>query len=325
VLLTGQHRELLAGTPAESDLADAESLGLASDGCVLAWLRTAERALVPRLAEQPSVVVVQGDTMSALAGARAAASLNAVLAHVEAGVRSHRLDEPWPEEAQRVEIDRLADWYYAPTSTAYANLVAEGCEATRIRVTGNSVVSALARYTNATPQPPTDHCLVTLHRREFVQGAHFTEVLDALASAAADHAAARFFWPMHPAVEPKAARWLLALPRNLIVTKPMHYRETAGVLAHAFGVLTDSGGLVEEAATLGVPSVQLRNVSDRPEAIDAGVSRCEAPTGDGVYRAVQALTTGTMPRRPTDTFGGPDAASHIARHLASLDMAEVNY
>lgn len=322
VLCTGQHASLLAGTPAETDLAFAESLGLASDGVVMKWLHRAERELTPKLAEQPSVVMVQGDTMSALAGARAAAELGAVLAHVEAGVRSKRMDEPWPEEGFRVEIDRLADWYFAPTTTAYANLIAEGRQPHRIAVTGNSVVSALERYTGAKPQPPSDHMLVTLHRREFLSGPSFVGVLDALAAAAADHPAARFIWPMHPAVAPKAARWLQSLPNNLLVVEPLRYREAALTLSHSFGVLTDSGGLIEEAATLGVPSVQLRNVSDRPEAIEVGVSRLEPPTPEGVYRAVQALTTGALPRRPTDVYGSVDAASVIARAIAKLDVSD---
>jgi UDP-N-acetylglucosamine 2-epimerase (non-hydrolysing) len=326
VLCTGQHTHLLAGTPAESDLKHAESLGLASDGKVLRWLDRAERAIRAKLVDASGVVVVQGDTMSALAATRAAwRPTGSLVAHVEAGVRSHNIREPWPEEAFRCEIDSLADWYYAPTTSAYANLVAEGHPANRILVTGNTVVSALERYTRATPVPPSDHCLVTLHRREFLQSGHFVEVLDALAAAAADHAAARFFWPMHPVVEPMAARWLLRLPSNLIVSKPMPYREAAGVLAHAFGVLTDSGGLIEEAATLGVPSVQLRNVSDRPEAIEAGVSRLEPPTAEGVYRALQALSTGALPRRPSAVFGDTGSAAAVARHLSSLNaLAEVN-
>jgi UDP-N-acetylglucosamine 2-epimerase (non-hydrolysing) len=127
---------------------------------------------------------------------------------------------------------------------------------------------------------------------------------------------------MHPAVTPKATRWLQHLPPNLLVTDPLRYREAALTLAHSFGVLTDSGGLVEEAATLGVPSVQLRHVSDRPEAIEVGVSRLEPPTADGVYRAVQALTTGALPRRPSDVYGDVGAAGTIARAIAKLDRTE---
>jgi len=265
-------------------------------------------------------VVVQGDTMSAYAAALAASQLEKVLCHVEAGVRSHNLDEPWPEERFRIQIDSMATWAYAPTSTAYANLVTEEFDQKRILVTGNSVISAVARYTTAMPTEPADHCLVTLHRREWTEGPHFVEVLDALCAAARDHAAARFVWPMHPTVAQRLSRkWLDAVPPNLLLMPPLTYADAIGMLAHAFGVLTDSGGLVEEAAALGVPSVQLRNVSDRPEAIEAGTSLLEAPTHDGVHRGIMALTTGRLPRRPSDVFGDTSAAAQIARHLARLD------
>ena len=324
IVCTGQHSDLLRGTPAESDLAGATSLGLASDGSVLRWLRGAERALAGPTGPLSGIVVVQGDTMSALAGARAAAEKGLVLAHVEAGVRSHRLTEPWPEEGFRVEIDRLADWYYAPTSTAFANLLAEGAPLTRIITTGNSVVSALARYAAATPKPPSDHCLVTMHRREWLEREGFMGVLDALQAAAREHPAARFIWPMHPAVAQRVGlmrAWFETMPSNFMVVAPLPYREAISVLSHAFGVLTDSGGLVEEAATLGVPSVQLRNVSDRPEAIEVGVSQLCPPTADGVMQGVAALCGGAFPRCPTVVYGGVDSAAKVARHLASLDAA----
>lgn len=323
IIATGQHTDLLKGTPAESDLADATSLGLASDGNPTRWVHHAQAPLLAALGAA-DLVVVQGDTMSAYAAAGAAHTLGKPLCHVEAGVRSHNLDEPWPEERYRVHIDKEAAWAYAPTSLNFANLVAEGFDEKRIRVTGNTGVSALARYTNAKPTSPSDHCLVTLHRREFVDGPHFVEVLDALCEAAADHKAARFLWPMHPTVQKRLARaWLAKVPNNLILIPPLSYAEMAGTLACSFGLISDSGGLVEEAATLGVPSVQLRNVSDRPEAIEAGVSQLEPPTRDGVHRSLQALTTGAMPRRPTDVFGTVEAASLVARHLASLDTTEV--
>ena len=319
IVSTGQHTDLLRGTPAETDLRDSLSLNLKSDGNVMRWVHAAQRPLQEALLAA-DIVVVQGDTMSAYAAAQAATKLEKVLVHVEAGVRSHYLDEPWPEERFRIQIDEHADWHYAATPHAFANLLAEGHEIQRIRVTGNSVVSALARYAGAQPCDPADHCLVTLHRREWMDGPHFVTVLDALFEAARDHAAARFIWPMHPTVAKRLSQnWVKSAPPNFLLMSPLPYREAAGLLAHAFGVLTDSGGLVEEAATLGVPSVQLRNVSDRPEAIDAGVSRLETPTPEGVHRAMEALTTGIMPRRPSPVFGDVTAAAQIARALAQLD------
>ena len=320
---TGQHRELLAGTPAETDLADATSLGLASDGDVLRWRAKAERVLLDALPmDDDPLVVVQGDTMSAMAGAQAAHVLHLPLAHVEAGIRSHRLTEPWPEEGFRVQIDQWADWCYAPTSTAFMNLMAEGIVPRRIRTTGNTGVSALARYSNAMPIEAGDYAVVTLHRREWLHGPNFHGVLAALEDAVADCPKMRFLWPMHPAVEAKAGRWVRQVPNNLVIMRPVPYRAATTLLAGSFGVLTDSGGLQEEAAVLGVPCAVLRNVLDRPESVEAGVARRFDVTPSGVEEAVHCLTTGLLPRRVAPVFGGADAAAQVARHLASLAERE---
>src|SRR2546422_2797546 len=146
IICSNQHSELLKGTPAESDLADGASLGLLSNGNVLQWTRTAEARLRAAFGEIPSpTIVVQGDTMTAIAAARAAAALRLPIAHVEAGVRSYNVEEAWAEEGVRTEIAQLAAWHYAPTSTAFANLVQEKVQPNRILVTANPGSSAIAR------------------------------------------------------------------------------------------------------------------------------------------------------------------------------------
>lgn len=321
VICTGQHTDLLKGTPAESDLSGGRNLGFASAGDVLRWLYRVEGALFQALSST-SLVVVQGDTMSALAGARAAAKGNLLLAHVEAGVRSHNLTEPWPEEGFRTEITQLASWHYAPTANCFANLLAEGVRAERVRVTGNTVVSALARYTGASPQPPQSHLFVTLHRREWLQGKHFFEVLDAFGESATERPLIQFVWPMHPNILKRlSAKWLGSVPHNFRIIPALPYRDSIAVLSSAFGAITDSGGVAEEAATLGVPAIHLRNITDRPEAIEAGVARWEPPTREGVLNAVAIMAAGSIARRPSDCFGDITSASQVARHLTSLDLS----
>jgi len=317
-LCTGQHTSLLKGTPAEQELGRAESLTLASDGNVLRWHGRAERACARWLRAHPEaeIVVVQGDTMSALAAARAASLEQRVIVHVEAGIRSHDRYNPWPEEDARVEIARLAAWHYAPTTTAYANLIAEGREPSRIRVTGNSIVSALARYTRARPSPAHAHVIVTLHRREWRLGLDFHGTVTALFEAVAEHAALQFIWPLHPAVAKTLGR--ASLPCNMVLAEPMPYANAAEGIATATGVLTDSGGVQEEAATLGVPCAVLRYVTDRPESIEAGVAQRFDPTPEGVRAAVTCIAGGVLPRRPSDVFGTVGAAAEIARALANL-------
>lgn len=322
VVATGQHSDLLLGTPAESDLGGGVELGIKSEGRLTKWLHDVGSGMARALSDA-AIVVVQGDTQSALAGALAAHRAGKLLAHVEAGVRSHNQDEPWPEEMIRYNIDQMASYCFAATELAKRNLVDEGKHPSVVAVTGNTVVSALARYSDAKAgTPPSDHLVVTLHRREFWSGRHFFSVLDALCEAARDHAAAKFVWPIHPNIEKRLSqRWLESVPSNFLIVKPFSYRVMASTLASAFGVLTDSGGLVEEAATLGVPSVQLRNVSDRPEAIGAGVSRLCAPTAAGVHEGVSLLTTGAIGRHLEPVYGGVHAAAEVARHLALLREA----
>jgi len=320
LLATGQHRELLVGTPAETDLAAASSLGLPSEGNVVRWLARARARVRVWLREHEEFdpVVVQGDTMSALAVARAACDAGRAVAHIEAGVRSHDRANPWPEEQTRVEITELARWHYAATPTAWANLAQEGVPSSLIVLTGNPIVSALARYTAARPCGPQPHILVTLHRREWLLGDCVAEVVSALADAARAEPRVEFIWPVHPAVHARVNGAFASLPPNLIPTGPLEYGKCARVLASALGVLTDSGGLQEEAATLGVPCAVLRTVTDRPESVQAGVARCFAPDANGVKAAVAALTGGKLKRQALDVYGTPESAARIARHLAQV-------
>lgn len=315
LVCSGQHTDLLRGTPAESDLAGAASLGLASDGNVARWLTEAERLMTVLWREAPpTVVVVQGDTMTALAGARAAQRLGVPIVHVEAGVRSHAR-EPWPEEETRVAIARLADWHLAPTSTAYANLVGEGVRANRVLVTGNTVVSALARYAPlAVPSPAEPVTVVTMHRRE-VQTPELAHAIYTLVrSWSLTKPWMRVVWSVHPGF----ARMLgpePEMPPNVSLLGPMPYADFAGLLAHAQVVATDSGGVVEEAATLGVPSVVWRRVNDRPEAVQAHIAVFSGEM-DQIERDLEAALQ--LERRPTAAFGGVEAARLVAQHLAQL-------
>ena len=316
VVLTGQHVELLEGTPL-GRAAHVRSLGLKSDGNVTRWLARAAEALDGALATlTPDLVVVQGDTMSAYAGALAARRHGVAVAHIEAGVRSYYEFEPWPEEMLRREITQIATWHYAPTSRAVGNLLAENVADDHVVLTGNTSVSALARYTRARPQAATGRLLVvTLHRRELTKDvARCKAVVEALMQAARAHPDCNVLWPVHPAI---AGAVFSDKPPNLLFATPMHYAAFAETVSGALGVLTDSGGLVEECATLGVPCAVLRRVTDRPEAEEVGAARRFEPTPEGVASAVAWLTLG-LARTPTNVYGTADAAAIIAKHLVEM-------
>lgn len=324
LISTGQHWDLLRGTPAETDLADSLSLALPSKSDPLRWVNVAVPAISDAICAlnsmmnhlpTPPVVVVQGDTSSAFAGADAADELHVPLCHIEAGIRSGNLEEPWPEEGFRREITQLATWHYAPTQHCVDNLLKEGIPADRVILTGNPVVSALQRYAGAKPQVPTKHIILTMHRREWLQCTdvlHFVDDVGVWCLANPDY---RVCWPVHPAVAPKIPLGP-TYPPNLWMSTPLPYEPMIRLLENAWGLVTDSGGLVEEATTLGVPTAILRNANDRPEAVETGGAKQFNPENPG--EALTWLVNNDRPRIPCDVYGTPASASHIAQHLASL-------
>jgi UDP-N-acetylglucosamine 2-epimerase (non-hydrolysing) len=316
LISTGQHWDLLRGTPAETDLKDSISLAIPSKGETIHWPHIAQSFLAHTLTEQQaSIVVVQGDTMSALAGARTGRALGIPVCHIEAGVRSGNLEEPWPEEGFRREITQLAQWHYAPTSTCFANLIAEGIGENRIRLTGNSVVSAMARYASVEPGLPKPYILLTMHRREWLERVDMPLFLGEVAQACFEHPQLNIWWPTHPHVAKHLpVDW--TQPPNLYALHPLSYGLMINLLRYAQGLATDSGGLVEEATTLGIPTAILRNSNDRPEAVEAGIARQYPP--ESIQEAIRHLADIKAPRTPSNVFGTPQSAFHIATHLSTL-------
>lgn len=323
IIATGQHTELLRGTPAESDLRSSISLNLTSNGDVSAWVGQASARIANCLEGlQPiKAVIVQGDTMSAYAGAIAAARLRIPLVHIEAGLRSGDLEEPWPEERIRRAISLRANLHLCPTERAKCNLLREGVPDRQIRVTGNPIVSALHYYADPTPQEiPDSQIMVTMHRREWTDlgRACVIETIYAFQEAAELYPDIRFLWPMHPGVLKIAEIDVRRTPENVLISPPLAYRETVAQLKRSIGVATDSGGLQEEAATLGVPCAVLRNVSDRPESVEAGLAKLFVAGPEGMREAIKCLVAREMPRTPSDIYGTPESAMLISHELSLL-------
>jgi UDP-N-acetylglucosamine 2-epimerase (non-hydrolysing) len=322
-IATGQHVELLRGSPAESDLAHSLSLELKSEGQVGLWIAKAVPVITEKLKSLApiDIVVVQGDTMSAYAGSIAAFGLGIPVAHIEAGLRSHNLQEPWPEERIRTSIAQRATYHFAPTETARKNLWLEGIEDHSIFVLGNPVVSAIHRYANPNPiEVPDNQILVTMHRREWTDRgkAVVLKTIYALLEEAQQHPTIRFLWPMHPGVQKISGIRHGQTPGNVQIIQPLDYRTTIDELRKSIGVATDSGGLCEEAVTLGVPCTILRNLTDRPEAVSAGLAKLFSPTPDGIKEAIRCLARRELPRTPSPIYGSKDSANLIADQLQRL-------
>lgn len=281
--------------------------------------------------ERPALVLVHGDTTSAFAAALAAFHAQVPIGHVEAGQRSFDLDRPWPEEMNRVGVDAMADLLFAPTPRAAANLRAEYRARGTILVTGNTGIDALlalrARLARdpvfaaraEASLPPRDPAkrllLVTAHRRENLDGG-LRRICEALAALAA-RGDVEIAWPLHsnPAVRGPVLRRLAGI-EAVHLLDPLDPAAMVALLGRAALVLTDSGGLQEEAPALGRPVLVLREVTERPEAVEAGVARLVGTDPAAIVAAAARLLDDAAAQaamaRAVFPFGDGSAARRIA-------------
>ncbi len=324
VLVTGQHREQL-------DFA-LRTFGLQADDdldVMVARQSLPDLAsrMIPASADsirtsRADYVVVQGDTLSAFCVTLSAFFERVPVAHVEAGLRSGVIDEPFPEEASRRLTDLLSDLDLAPTPIAAGNLLAEGKPRERIVVTGQTAVDAvrLAAGTGRLRDDWTGRRLVTitLHRRENWE--ILPQLAAALAAVAAEFPDHLFVYPMHmnPVVRDAVVPTLGSLP-NVELTEPLDYPEMAALMGASDLVVTDSGGLIEEGVSLGVFVAIVRNVTERPEGIAAGMARLLGTDPAGVRTGVAELLR--TEQRPSgapraNPYGDGHAGERVARAIA---------
>ncbi|GAC1601246.1 MAG: type 8 capsular polysaccharide synthesis protein Cap8P [Ramlibacter sp.] len=268
--------------------------------------------------------IVQGDTESAFLGALAAFYQQIPIAHVEAGLRTYNLSRPFPEEGLRQMISRLALHHFAPTQRACDALRTEGIAHDKVQLTGNTVVDAqhwaVANRGIKRNVQGRGHILVTVHRREH-WGFEMEEIFHAVAEIAREHADAEILFPVHlnPVVQ-TAAQSILSGIRNVQLVAPMNYLEMQQALVNASLVLTDSGGLQEEAPTFGVPVLVLREETERPEAVEAGCAVVIGPGREAIVREVRRLTHDELAYRrmqqPANPYGDGQASRRIVETLA---------
>lgn len=330
IVHSGQHADMV-----EQALSP---FGLAPDEIVRLSRRTGGQAelfagLLPALdsviaQRAPSAVLVQGDTSTALAGAMAAFWRGVPVVHLEAGLRTGDLTAPFPEEANRQLVARIAALHLAPTQAAASALHAEALSG--IVVTGNTVVDA-ALLTASLDAPAVNPdlraveqaggrlVLVTAHRRES-WGAPLDSVLSAVATLVEQHADVRVLLPVHPnpAVQAQVSRALGRIPR-VTLTSPLAYPDLIRVLRRAALVLTDSGGIQEEAPSFGVPVLVLREVTERMEAVAAG---CAWLVGTDRVRILVAAERVLRERLRVplhnNPFGDGRAAERVVAAIADL-------
>jgi UDP-N-acetylglucosamine 2-epimerase (non-hydrolysing) len=338
---TAQHRELLDEINQTFDLVPDYDLGLMRPDQALPELTARGITAIAEVLRsvQPQVSIVQGDTTSALAGALASFYQRVPVAHVEAGLRTYDFDAPFPEEMNRQVIGRLTRWHFAPTERARENLLRENIAPGGIVVTGNTAIDALRIVGESEERGAADPMsalglvplaaderltLVTAHRRESF-GKPFQDLCDGLLGIVDRWPRLRIVYPVHPNpnVRRPVAERLGHHPRIHLVD-PVSYRPFVRLLRLAWIVLTDSGGIQEEAPGLGKPVLVLRDTTERPEAIEAGTARLVGTSPVKLLTAVEELMTDgaryAAMANAKNPFGDGHAAERIVATLAA-DLA----
>jgi UDP-N-acetylglucosamine 2-epimerase (non-hydrolysing) len=316
VVLTGQHGGLRGAFDGLTD--DLFELGCDPRGRTAPRLREAlHRHLCGHFQRQGAdLVLVQGDTASAFAGAMAACDCGIAVGHVEAGLRSGDIHCPWPEEGNRIAIDALSDLLFAPTEQAAANLRADWRATGEIHVTGNTGIDAVLDTPRRIGDPPVERTiLATCHRKEN-QGAAFAGVAGAL-KRIAGQLGVEIVFPLHPNRHLRAeAEARLGGAPGIRLVEPTDHEGMVRLMLGAFLILTDSGGLQEEAPALGRPVLVMRGTTERPEAIASGNAELVGSDPDAIFTAVAALLAdpARLERmsRPAFPFGDGKAAPRIA-------------
>ncbi len=307
VCITAQHRHMLDQVLEIFEIRPDVDLNLMKPGQTLANLTAdAIKSVDKYLAEyRPNIIFVQGDTTTVLAASLAAFYNKVKVAHVEAGLRTFNKYAPFPEEINRVITSRLTDIHFAPTKTSAQNLLNEGISGEKIFITGNTVIDALfyvkdkvLKNPPAITQIPNEILngekqivLITGHRRENF-GDGFINICNAIAELAETFKNHIFIYPVHlnPNVQSPVNEILKNKP-NILLIEPLSYLPFVYLMTKAKIILTDSGGIQEEAPSLGIPVLVMREVTERPEAVEAGCVQLVGTDKDKIIEMVTRLLT----------------------------------
>jgi UDP-N-acetylglucosamine 2-epimerase (non-hydrolysing) len=340
VCVTGQHRQMLDQVLEVFGVTPDVDLDLMRPNQTLAGLTArAIEAVDAYLAdEQPDAVIVQGDTTTVFSAALAAFYRDIPVGHVEAGLRTGDPRHPFPEELNRVMTGRLARWHFAPTVAAGQNLLSEGVDSNSVFITGNTVIDALEQVLPRVRQNPpaiagldaslmtTDRdrplVLITGHRREN-HGDGVDNICHAIAQLAARFADTAFVYPVHlnPNVRGPVHQQLGDLP-NVHLIEPLGYEAFVALMDRSSLVLTDSGGVQEEAPSLGKPVLVMRQTTERPEAVQAGAVRLVGADTSRIIDGVSELLTDTVAYHRMAQAVNPYGDGHACRRIIAALTGE---
>ena len=343
--VTGQHRELLAQVLDLFGLQPDWNLQIMRPDQDLAYLTGAALSGVAGIlaSYRPDRVIVQGDTTTTFAGALAAFYHRIPVAHVEAGLRTDNIYAPWPEEVNRRLVSQVADLHFAPTARARGNLLREGINGARILVTGNTGVDALLWVSAMLDERPelraraekildgrlAEHrrlILMTGHRRESFDGG-LARICHAMARIA-QRKDVTIVFPVHPNPNVRLATEPLWPRDNVLLVEPVDYPELVFLLKRCHFVVTDSGGIQEEAPSFGKPVLVTRDTTERPEGIEHGMAKLVGTDERGLFDEMQALLDDPQAyrrmSRVATPYGDGLASSRIAERLAANGTGRVS-
>ena len=326
VCITGQHREILRsvldifGVKADCDF------DIMKSGQTLFDITFSITEKLKAVLENPDVVLVHGDTTTAFAASLACFYMKIPVGHVEAGLRTYDVYAPYPEEFNRRAIDITAKYLFAPTRLSAENLLREGADEKKIFVTGNTAIDAMKYTVSGDYSSPVTEwakdsrmILLTAHRRESI-GETMREMFRAVRRIADELDDVKIVYPVHPnpKVREAAGKILSDHPRIKLI-EPLDVRDFHNLMAKSYLILTDSGGIQEEAPSLGKPVLVLRDVTERPEGIEAGTLKLAGTSGESIYSACKALLCDRAEynkmARAQNPYGDGNASKRIADAL----------
>ncbi len=332
VLATAQHRHMLDQVLEVFDIEPDIDLDIMRPNQALSTLTA--RLLLDLddvlLAEKPDAVLAQGDTTTVMTIALACFYHRISFGHVEAGLRTWDMSNPFPEEMNRVIAGRLARWHFAPTESARQNLLREGIQGSEIIVTGNTVIDALKSVATRSPEVGIELdnskrlILVTAHRRENF-GEPIKEICRAVLTLVERNEDVQVLYPIHPNpnVQSVAHEMLSDHPR-IVLCPPLDYLPFVGAMQQAYLILSDSGGVQEEAPALSKPVLVLRRETERPEAVEAGAVKLVGPNYRKIVQEAQHLLDDKNAYQQMAQGISPYGDGHAAERIISVITNNLN-
>jgi UDP-N-acetylglucosamine 2-epimerase (non-hydrolysing) len=327
VCVTGQHRQMLDQVLDVFNVTPDYDLSIMTERQTLFDITARVLVDIKAVLEKakPDAVLVHGDTTTSFAAALATYYLQIPVGHVEAGLRTHNLYSPFPEEFNRQGVDILASWYFAPTQLSRQNLLDEGKQSQNIYVTGNTGIDALQttiREDYAHPQldwaKDSRLILITAHRRENL-GTPMQHMFRAIRRIVDDFPDVKALYPIHsnPLVR-EVARAELADCERIRLIEPLDVLDFHNFLARSHLVLTDSGGIQEEAPSLGKPVLVMRDTTERPEGVAAGTLKLVGTSEEVVYETCRNLLEDTLAYHAMSEISNPYGDGHASERIADV-------